>query len=162
MGDDELLRKIEELSSDKEINRICYDALIKSSAPVKQYMDDFLDTHLEGNGIPWPYTQMTPARGKGQSRRYYDNHAWWKGHRMSITVGYDFKDYVKGDHEQQGALQALFLDIGTRTAGGTPVIEPTFFVYYAVRNSISEVEAIQNEVVAQHFTRIWNQSRRSG
>lgn len=161
MGDDELLRKIEQLSSKEEINRICFDALTKSSVPVRKYMDDFLDTHLKGKGIPWPYTQVTLPEGKGQSKRNYNSHPWWKGNKMSITVGYDFNDYVKGNHEQQGALQALFLDIGTKSAGGTPRIVPTFFVYYGVRNSLAAIEAIQNETVARHFQRIWASSRRS-
>lgn len=156
MGDREMLRKIEEMADERTMNSICYEALTKSAEPVKAYMDDFLDLHLKGNGIPWPHTQVTRPQGTGQSKRNFEYHPWWKGSRMNLIVGYNFSDYVYGDHEQQGALQALFLDIGTRTPGGTPRIVPTFFVYYAVRNSLTQVEAIQNEVIQRRLMEIWN------
>lgn len=155
-GDAELLRKLTELGSQEFVNKTAYNALVASAEPIREYMDDFLDTHLEGSPIPFPYTQTTLPRGQGQSKKYTVVRPWWKGNRMYVIIGYEMEDYVKGDHEAQKALQALFLDIGTKDMGGTPRITPTFFVYYAIRNNYGAVARIQEAVVWRALRQIWS------
>lgn len=155
-GDTEVVRKLMTLGSDEFINKTIYTAMKLSAEPIQKYMNDFMDSHLEGNSIPFPYTQVTDPKGKGQTRRYPVIRPWWRGQRMNILIGYEIDDYVKGDHEAQKGLQALFLDIGTKSIGGTPRITPTFFVYYAIRNSYGQVAAIQERVVWQALRQIWS------
>lgn len=153
-GFEEIVRKIDRLAEKKELNRIIYKALTESAKPVMDDMEEFMDTHREG--MPTPETQDTPPRGTGQSNRYTDMHGWWRGNRFTLQVGFKKADYKKGaSHEAQMALQALFLDIGTRMLHGTPRITPTFFIYYAVDNNRDLIKLTQERVLTESLRELW-------
>lgn len=153
-GFNELLEKIEDFGK-SALNSAVYSALRASEQPVKNYMTRFMESHRAGKPIPFPYTQDTPPRGKGQTNRYYESHVWWKGNRITMICGYLKDDYVKGDKEAQKGLSALFLDVGTKTAMGTPRITPTFFMYYAVRNNADEIYRRQRNAITGSLSKWW-------
>lgn len=160
-GDTELMRKLDSLASSEEMNRAVFDALMKSTEPVVEYQKEFMDSHLKGKPIPYPYTQTTLPRGKGQSNKWLDRRVWWKNGAMTVQVGFRKRDYKPGmKHENQQGLQALFLDIGTRMYHGTPRITPTFFIYYSVANNWAAIKRIQNEVIFEHILDIWTDPNR--
>lgn len=152
-GDRELMKMLQDISSPDVLNRAVDEALIKSAEPLKKDMREFMDSHKKGR--PRPATQNTEPRGKGQSNRYLGQWLKRKGDTVTLRVGFEKKDYVSGaSHEAQKGLAALFLDIGTKDAMGTPLVRPTFFVYYAVRNNLDEVRRIQNDVVYDYIDRM--------
>lgn len=157
-GFEELARKISEFGT-KALNDAVYSALKESEKPVKDYMVAFMDSHLEGKPIPFPYTQDTLPRGEGQSNRYYTSHVYWKGNQITMVCGFEKRDYVKGDHDAQRALQALFLDVGTKDALGNPRITPTFFMYYAVNNNLDTIRALQKNALIRSLQKWWNDNQ---
>ena len=151
-GDRELMRILQNLSSPDNLNRAVDEALKKSSEPIKKDMMDFMDTHREG--MPRPAAQNTEPRGTGQSNRYIGEWLKRDGDRVTLRVGFEKKNYKSGaSHESQKGLAALFLDVGTKDAMGTPLVRPTFFVYYAVRNNLDEVRRIQDGVMNDYIER---------
>lgn len=157
-GFEELLRKIDEFG-DTAVNNAVYAALKSSEEPVKKYMLDFMGQHREGKGIPFPYTQDTPPRGKGQTERNYSSHMYWQGRTAIMVCGFAKEDYVKGNPEAQKGLAALFLDIGTKDAMGTPRIEPTFFMYYAVVNNMDEIKRRQRNALTGSLKYWWKKNQ---
>lgn len=157
-GFEELLEKIEDFGT-KALNVAVYSALKSSEQPVKRYMTDFIESHKEGRDIPFPYTQDTPPRGKGQTNKYYESHVWWRGNTITMICGFEKADYVKGNKEAQKGLSALFLDVGTRDAMGTPRITPTFFMYYAVRNNADEIKRRQKTALEGNLKKWWNDNQ---
>lgn len=157
-GFNELLEKIEDFGK-KALNTAVYSALRASEQPVKSYMTRFMESHREGKPIPYPYVQDTLPRGKGQTNRYYESHVWWKGSRITMVCGYLKDDYVKEDKEAQKGLAGLFLDVGTRTAFGTPRISPTFFMHYAVENNADEIHRRQENAIKGHLVKWWKSNQ---
>lgn len=149
-GDRELMQMLQEISSVDNLNNAVEEALKKSSEPLKKSMSEYMDTHRKG--MPTPATQNTAPRGTGQSNRYLGEWLKRDGSTMVLRVGFEKKNYKTGaDHEAQKGLQALFLDIGTKDAMGTPLVRPTFFVYYAVMNNLDNVRRIQNAVINDYI-----------
>lgn len=151
-GDRELMKLLQDLSSPENLNKAVDEALLKSSEPLKKDMADFMDTHRKG--MPKPATQNTEPRGRGQSNRYLGEWLKRDGDTAILRIGFEKRDYKSGaSHESQKGLAALFLDIGTKDAMGTPLVRPTFFVYYAVNNNLDEVRRIQDGVINDYIER---------
>lgn len=145
-GDRELAKMLQDLADTNTLNNAVAESLTKSAELLKKDMIAFMDTHRKG--MPTPATQNTPPRGTGQSNRYIGEWLKRDGNTMILRVGFEKRNYKSGaSHEAQKGLQALFLDIGTKDAMGTPLVRPMFFVYYAVMNNLDEVRRIQNDVI---------------
>lgn len=151
-GDAELMKRIQELSNAEQLDRVVEKCLRDSAKPVQDAMDDFMDSHLAGS--PRPRTQSTEPRGKGQTKRFMGQWLSRKGHHLELLIGYEKRDYSSGDKRAPEGLAALFLDVGTRDAAGTPRVTPTFFVYYAVMNNLDKVRRIQNDIMSGYIDRV--------
>ena len=140
VGLDEYVAKLTKFDAD--IESVVEKAIDKSVIPVTRDMEKFLDKHLVGQ--PRPVGQKTLPRGRGTTKQnMYVNKKWKNRHTyLQVEVGFH-----KGDSKHPEGLPALFLDIGTKDAIGTPLIKPTFFVYYAVHNNVNEVQRIQTSEV---------------
>lgn len=149
-GDRELMKMLQDLSNPEILNNAVEEALRNSAKPLKEYMASFMDSHRKG--MPRPINQNTEPRGTGQSNRYLGEWIKRDGNTFVLRVGFEKRNYKTGsDHESQKGLQALFLDIGTKDAMGTPLVRPTFFVYYAVMNNLDEVRRIQNNTISEYI-----------
>lgn len=142
-GDVDLVKLLSSLEDKTELMRDVKEVLLESKEPVEKYMRDFMNSHLKGQ--PRPATQSTEPRGTGQTNQYLTHKFEQNGDEIILRIGFKKRDYESGsDKRAPEGLSALFLDIGTRDAMGTPLITPTFFIYYAVANNLDEVRRIQN------------------
>lgn len=151
-GDVELMKILQQLSNEAQLDEAIEDALMQSAKPVQDYMNDFMDSHLAG--MPTPPTQNTPPRGVGQTKKFMGQWLKRDGHRMELLIGYQKRDWNPRNKRAPMGLAALFLDIGTRDALGTPRVRPTFFIYYAVQNNLDQVRMIQNRVINRYIDTI--------
>lgn len=144
IGLDEYVSKLTQF--DANIEAVVENAVMKSVEPVTNDMERFLNTHLKGQ--PKPKNQKTMPRGKGTTKRnMYVNRKWRNSHTyLQVEVGFH-----KGTSKEPAGLPALFLDVGTKDAIGTPLIKPTFFVYYAVHNNVKEVQRIQTSDIERVY-----------
>lgn len=145
-GLDEIVQKLNRVEAN--LNSALTQALQKSSEPVTNYMLDFLKLHLKGMPIPTfqgKQTQVTLPRGVGNTAKAMYTKTRWtgKGTVLRLEVGFD---------KDNGGLPALFLDLGTKKkVYGTPLIKPTYFVYYAINNNLNEIHRIQVETLNNIF-----------
>lgn len=119
-GTEELLRKLVDAGANLE--DAMYDALVKSSVPIKDDLLEFIRRH-----------RLTGVTEKSFEDLHELNRA---GGYMLFKIGYNIK---------KGGLPALFLDVGT------PKIKPSFFVYHAFENNVSKVKRAQEEALQEAF-----------
>lgn len=136
----EIVRKLDRAGA--RVNSSVESALRASIVPVEDDLKAFMKRHLEGQ--PTPSTQKTAPRGVGEaeSSRYRKINWSRGGNVLNVEVGYD---------KSRGGLHALFLDVGTKDSVGTPLIKPTFFVYYAVNNNLNRIHRIQVDTLNDIF-----------
>lgn len=136
----DIIKKLDRAGAN--INSSVESALRASVVPVEDDLKAFMRKHLKGQ--PTPSTQKTPPRGIGEaeSSRYRKINWSRGGSVINLEVGYD-KSY--------GGLHALFLDVGTKDSIGTPLIKPTYFVYYAINNNLNEIHRIQVDTLKDIF-----------
>lgn len=136
----EIVKKLDRAGAN--INRSVESALRASVVPVEDDLKAFMRKHLEGQ--PTPSTQKTPPRGIGEAEASrYRKINWSRGGSvLNLEVGYD---------KSSGGLHALFLDVGTKDSIGTPLIKPTYFVYYAVNNNLNQIHRIQLDTLRDIF-----------
>lgn len=127
-GHQELLQKI--IDAGGKLDDALTRSLVASSKPI------------ENDLLGW--LQTNHPRITGETEDSFVN-----AHQIDKSGGYI--SYKLGFDVENGGLVALYFDLGTKDKFGSPLIEPSYFVYYAFTRNVDRVKAEQEKELLKVF-----------
>ena len=143
-GAQKLLKKLDDAG--KNVKPALEAAARKSLPLVQKDFKAFAEEHKRTGDMAESLIDPSQVKfvwGKDAKKRFVGQTTsgvkGFTGGRVEIVDEEDVLFFEYGFDPKKGVLPALFLDVGT------PTIQPSFFIYYAVENNLAQIHKIQNE-----------------